>query len=168
MAVGSESGGSLHSVAGVGPEPLDGRALAELADTVAHPRAGAVVLFQGNVRSVHQGRSVDGITYTAYQSMAHARLQRIVDELSTGDRVERDDRPLASHVELGQPPGVGLIDERLPDALARSRDHDLELEQDGSNLELPRTLHGPRLSVRSTRRDPRADTGPMPCAARSD
>ncbi|HRC87154.1 MAG TPA: molybdenum cofactor biosynthesis protein MoaE [Thermoanaerobaculia bacterium] len=48
---------------------------------VSSPARGALALFSGTVRNHHRGRPVVAITYTAYPSMAEARLKRIVDEL---------------------------------------------------------------------------------------
>ena len=79
----------------IGPEPLDATALGAIAEAVQHGSAGAVVLFQGNVRDLHQARSVRGITYTAYQSMAEKRLLAIVEELSV------DGVNLAIHHRIG-------------------------------------------------------------------
>lgn len=41
---------------------------------------GASTLFVGNVRNTNDGRDVEGIEYTAYDRMALAELERIVDE----------------------------------------------------------------------------------------
>ncbi len=70
-------------------------ALAELTDrpldvaaalaAVAGSGHGATVLFVGTVRDRHEGRSVVGIDYTAYERMAGAALERIVAELEAGD-----------------------------------------------------------------------------------
>ncbi len=62
--------------------PLDAERVSIILDSVESAACGAVVLFLGNVRDHHQGRSVDAITYTAYRSMAQRRLGLIVDELS--------------------------------------------------------------------------------------
>ena len=66
-------------------DPIDGTAIADLSRSVERSTAGAVVLFLGNVRDHHQGRDVEAITYTAYESMARRRIRRIADELSQGD-----------------------------------------------------------------------------------
>jgi molybdopterin synthase catalytic subunit len=47
---------------------------------VSSDDCGAVSLFLGTVRDTNDGRSVDGIDYTAYTAMAEAELERIVDE----------------------------------------------------------------------------------------
>ena len=62
--------------------PLDAEQIGTILRSVEGATCGAVVLFLGNVRDHHQGRSVEAITYTAYRSMAEQRLARIVDDLS--------------------------------------------------------------------------------------
>jgi molybdopterin synthase catalytic subunit len=52
-----------------------------VAAAVSGAANGAVVLFIGTVRDSHQGRAVTGITYSAYDTMAAARLERIAVEL---------------------------------------------------------------------------------------
>jgi len=47
---------------------------------VADPAHGASTLFLGVVRDHNEGRSVDGIEYMAYESMAQRELGRIVRE----------------------------------------------------------------------------------------
>ena len=58
--------------------PID---VQRVADSVAGPSRGAVVLFLGTVRDHHAGRSVGKLTYSAYRSMALDGLRRIVDDL---------------------------------------------------------------------------------------
>jgi molybdopterin synthase catalytic subunit len=53
---------------------------ASLIHEVSSPRYGAISLFVGTVREVNEGRSVSGIEYSAYKSMASAELERILDE----------------------------------------------------------------------------------------
>lgn len=53
---------------------------------VAHPSCGAVLLFLGNVRNHHGGKTVVRLSYSAYESMARERLLRIVEELQEGGR----------------------------------------------------------------------------------
>jgi len=53
---------------------------ASLIDEVSSPQYGAISLFIGTVREVNEGRSVSGIEYSAYKSMASAELERILDE----------------------------------------------------------------------------------------
>lgn len=57
---------------------------------VGDDRDGAVLLFLGVVRDHHEGRSVTGITYEAYEGMVRAELERIVEEaegILTTDRI---------------------------------------------------------------------------------
>jgi molybdopterin synthase catalytic subunit len=51
-----------------------------LINEVGAPQHGAISLFIGTVREVNDGRSVSAIEYSAYQSMASAELERILDE----------------------------------------------------------------------------------------
>ena len=53
---------------------------ASLIDEVSSTQYGAISLFVGTVREVNEGRSVSGIEYSAYKSMASAELERILDE----------------------------------------------------------------------------------------
>jgi molybdopterin synthase catalytic subunit len=48
--------------------------------SVGRPANGAVLLFLGVVREVNDGRSVTGIEYSAYESMAEAELASIARE----------------------------------------------------------------------------------------
>ena len=58
-------------------EVIDPRSLiAEVSD----PANGATTIFLGTVRSSNDGREVTGIEYSAYDSMAEAEMQRILDE----------------------------------------------------------------------------------------
>ena len=41
------------------------------------PDCGAVALFAGTVRNIHEGRAVTGIRYHAYAALAEARLREI-------------------------------------------------------------------------------------------
>ena len=50
---------------------------AALTAEVAHDRNGATVLFLGTVRETNDGRSVTGIEYSAYRSMAERELAAI-------------------------------------------------------------------------------------------
>ena len=54
--------------------------------TVAHPSCGALLLFLGNVRNHHGGKTVVRLSYSAYESMARERLRRIVDDLESDGR----------------------------------------------------------------------------------
>jgi molybdopterin synthase catalytic subunit len=53
---------------------------ASLIHEVSSPQYGAISLFVGTVREVNEGRSVSAIEYSAYESMASAELERILDE----------------------------------------------------------------------------------------
>jgi len=55
---------------------------AALTAEVAHDRNGATVLFLGTVRETNAGRTVTGIEYSAYRSMAERELASIVAEAS--------------------------------------------------------------------------------------
>ena len=55
-------------------------ATAALLDEVASPMNGATVLFTGSVRELSEGRTVSGIDYDAYETMAAEELTRIVNE----------------------------------------------------------------------------------------
>ena len=57
--------------------------LSALLREVADAGHGAVSVFLGTVRDVNDGRSVSGMEYTAYTSMAAAELARIVTEASS-------------------------------------------------------------------------------------
>ncbi len=48
-------------------EPIQ---LAEIFSKFHHPAAGGIVLFSGEVRNHHMGRSVAFLEYEAYESMA--------------------------------------------------------------------------------------------------
>jgi molybdopterin synthase catalytic subunit len=58
-------------------EPIDVKALLAEVEAAGH---GATSLFLGTVRDTNEGRPVDGIDYTAYDRMAIAELERIVEE----------------------------------------------------------------------------------------
>ena len=55
---------------------------AALTAEAAHDGNGATVLFLGTVRDTNDGRSVTGIEYSAYRSMAERELAAIVAEAS--------------------------------------------------------------------------------------
>jgi molybdopterin synthase catalytic subunit len=57
--------------------PVD---VAGLTREVAGDDRGAITLFLGTVRNSNEGRPVDGIDYSAYEAMAVAEMNRIVDE----------------------------------------------------------------------------------------
>ncbi len=54
---------------------------AALIESVAAPDKGAVSLFLGTVREMHQGRAVAALRYSAYSEMANAELVRIAEEM---------------------------------------------------------------------------------------
>ena len=58
-------------------------AVQRLAAEVAADGHGAIALFLGTVRNSNDGRPVGGIEYTAYDRMAVAELERIVDEAAS-------------------------------------------------------------------------------------
>lgn len=60
--------------AGLVEHPIDPAALLR---EVADPSVGAICLFLGTVRDLNDGRSVVGIDYAAYRSMARKELQAI-------------------------------------------------------------------------------------------
>lgn len=66
--------------------PIDAAAL--MAE-VAQRANGAIVLFVGTVRDMNDGRAVNGMEYTAYQSMAERELSDIAGEAA--DRFATDD-----------------------------------------------------------------------------
>ena len=72
-------------------------AIADVVASVTSPQRGAVIIFLGNVRDSHRGRTVERLTYDAYRPMATAALETIVDELS--DRAA--DLAVAVHHRLG-------------------------------------------------------------------
>ena len=51
--------------------------------------AGAVVYFEGRVRSYNDGRAVNGLSYQAYVELAEAEGRRIVEEARRRFDVER-------------------------------------------------------------------------------
>ena len=58
-------------------DPLDYSALIE---SVRSPSRGALALFLGTVRDIHQGREVDHLDYEAYGGMALKQLTKIEEE----------------------------------------------------------------------------------------
>ncbi|MEQ8848992.1 molybdenum cofactor biosynthesis protein MoaE [Botrimarina sp.] len=46
---------------------------------LACPGAGAVVVFEGVVRRLEEGREIDALVYEAYQPMAAAELRRLAE-----------------------------------------------------------------------------------------
>jgi molybdopterin synthase catalytic subunit len=54
--------------------------LSEIFSSMHHPEAGAVVLFSGEVRNHHNGKSVVNLFYEAYESMADKMIREILQE----------------------------------------------------------------------------------------
>ena len=71
------SGGNLPPAVLLTTDPLDGNSLQAAATT---PRCGAVVRFEGTVRSPSGGKTVRYLEYEAYEEMARASMERIMDE----------------------------------------------------------------------------------------
>ncbi len=76
-------------------EPLDRDGIRRAA---ARDAAGAVVVFEGTVRSPSEGRDVLYLEYEAYAEMALAQMERIVDEV----RVSWPDAVAVLHHRLGR------------------------------------------------------------------
>ena len=51
-----------------------------LSNEAASPDCGATALFLGTVRAEYEGRSVDGIEYSAYEEMAEREMLTILEE----------------------------------------------------------------------------------------
>ena len=47
---------------------------------VEHPRNGAVLLFYGVVRDLHEGRPVERVRYEAYVPMAKKEMRKIAED----------------------------------------------------------------------------------------
>jgi len=54
--------------------------LGKIFSALHHPAAGGIVLFSGEVRNHHQGRSVAFLEYEAHESMAEKMIGRILEE----------------------------------------------------------------------------------------
>jgi MoaE-MoaD fusion protein len=89
------SGGAGPPAVRLTPEPLDAGALR---DAAARPGAGAVVVFEGTVRSPSEGKEVLRLEYEAYESMAIAQMDHIVNEA----RSRWPDAVLFLHHRLGR------------------------------------------------------------------
>jgi molybdopterin synthase catalytic subunit len=72
--------------ASVVERPID---LPALLDEVASVAAGATSAFVGTVRDTNDGRSVVGIEYSAYSSMAEREMRAILDEAGERYGIER-------------------------------------------------------------------------------
>ncbi len=60
--------------------PID---VGRIHDAVRDPRCGAICVFEGTTRDVHEGRPVAGLSYEAYRPMAEAELARVADEVAS-------------------------------------------------------------------------------------
>ena len=67
------------STARLTAKPID---VAALTREVSADGSGAIAIFLGTVRNSSEGRSVDGIDYSAYETMAVAEMNRITAEAS--------------------------------------------------------------------------------------
>lgn len=76
----------------------------EVGALVRRPGAGAVVVFEGTVRDVNDGRPVALLEYEAYEAMALAEMARIVEEIEA----ERPEVRLAARHRVGAL-GVGDV-----------------------------------------------------------
>ena len=65
------------STARLTTQPID---VSSLTREVASDDRGAISIFLGTVRNSNEGRAVNGIDYSAYDTMAVAEMNRIVDE----------------------------------------------------------------------------------------
>lgn len=72
------SGGSGRELTGLTHDPID---VQKIAGELSTPDCGAVLLFFGNVRNHHDGKTVAALTYRAYETMAKRRLVQIAEEL---------------------------------------------------------------------------------------
>lgn len=65
------------STARLTSHPID---VPSLTREVTSDERGAVSIFLGTVRNTNEGRAVNGIDYSAYDAMAIAEMNRIIDE----------------------------------------------------------------------------------------
>lgn len=61
--------------------PIDLRLIHE---AVRDRRCGAICLFEGTARDVHEGRPVGGLAYEAYRPMAEKELRRLAADIRAG------------------------------------------------------------------------------------
>jgi molybdopterin synthase catalytic subunit len=54
---------------------------------VEGPAHGAVLVFWGNVRDLHEGRAVESVDYTAYEPMARRELEAVARECASAHGV---------------------------------------------------------------------------------
>ena len=94
-----------------------------LLSEVSSDGCGASTLFVGTVRNVNDGKQVNGIEYTAYDSMAEAEMRRIVSEAAM--RFETDHIALEhrlGYLELGEASvAIAVAHPRRTPALDASR-----------------------------------------------
>lgn len=94
-----------------------------LLSEVSSDGCGASTLFVGTVRNVNDGKQVNGIEYTAYDSMAEAEMRRIVSEAAS--RFETDHIALEhrlGYLELGEASvAIAVAHPRRTPALDASR-----------------------------------------------
>lgn len=69
----------------------------EISSYVRHPRAGAVVCFEGVVRDLNEGNSVSALEYQSYEEMALKQLESIALEIES----EIEGVVLAGHHRVG-------------------------------------------------------------------
>ena len=50
-------------------------------EAVRHPSCGAVVSFEGRIRSENQGESVAGLAYEVYEKMFYTEVEKIYSEI---------------------------------------------------------------------------------------
>jgi molybdopterin synthase catalytic subunit len=67
--------------------------LAPLPHTSTEPHAGAVVIFEGIVRGLEDGRPLHALDYEVYSTMAHTALRELASEIATNHGL------LALHVQ---------------------------------------------------------------------
>lgn len=77
---GTEKGATIVPAVRLESTPLDGEAIKRAA---YQDPAGAVVLFEGTVRSPSEGQDVDHLEYEAYEAMAVAQMESIVEQART-------------------------------------------------------------------------------------
>lgn len=67
---------------------------------VATPSSGAIVIFEGVVRNLHEGRRVLRLEYEAYDTMARKQLELVGDEILS-QFVNREVHKIAIHHRIG-------------------------------------------------------------------
>ena len=79
-AAGTMAGAAAESGVVLSVEPID---MVGLLAGAHHPRAGAVVLFSGEVRDNNRGRAVSYLEYEAYTPLAEKMIRDILEEAKT-------------------------------------------------------------------------------------